>query len=113
MRHAAPGSYIRAANGAALVETAKRAFALVVALGTGVCSAPPALADGFIFSVGPDGRLNSVSDDASTLRSFSPTMPRVRLIVFSLRSTAIPWGMMRPLSDVAAQPGAARRSRLP
>lgn len=38
-------------------------------MGTGVCSAPPALADGFIFSVGPDGRLISVTEEASNLRS--------------------------------------------
>lgn len=53
-------------------------------MGTGVCSAPPALADGFIFSVGPDGRLNSVSDDASTLRSFSETQEATdRLFLFA------------------------------
>jgi hypothetical protein len=40
-------------------------------LGTGVCSAPEAWADGFIFSVGPDGRLINTAEDASTLRSFS------------------------------------------
>jgi hypothetical protein len=42
-----------------------------LALGTGVCSAPGAWADGFIFSVGPDGRLIDTAEDASTLRSFS------------------------------------------
>ena len=42
-----------------------------MALGTGVCSAPEAWADGFIFSVGPDGRLINTAEDASTLRSFS------------------------------------------
>jgi hypothetical protein len=34
-------------------------------LSTGVCAAPPALANGFIFSVGPDGRLISSSQDAN------------------------------------------------
>ena len=52
-------------------RTTDRAFALVVALGTGVCSAPPALADGFIFQVSPDGRLIDTSDTTSTLRSFT------------------------------------------
>ena len=42
-----------------------------MALGTSVCSAPEAWADGFIFSVGPDGRLIDAAEDASTLRSFS------------------------------------------
>jgi soluble lytic murein transglycosylase-like protein len=34
-------------------------------LGTGVCSAPPALADGFIFQVRPDGQLISTSQEAN------------------------------------------------
>nr|WP_132694192.1 lytic transglycosylase domain-containing protein [Rhodovulum steppense] len=51
-------------------RTADRAIALVIALGTGVCSAPPALADVFVFSVGPDGRLISVSEDRSLPRAF-------------------------------------------
>ncbi len=52
-------------------RTTDRAFALVFALGTGVCSAPPALADGFIFQVSPDGRLIDTTDTTSTLRSFT------------------------------------------
>lgn len=57
-------------------RTTDRAFALVVALGTGVCSAPLALlaqtgADGFIFQVGPDGRLIDTAETMSSLRSFS------------------------------------------
>ena len=40
-------------------------------MGTSVCSAPEVWADGFIFSVGPDGRLINTAEDASTLRSFS------------------------------------------
>ena len=51
-------------------RTADRALALVIALGTGVCSGPLALADGFIFSVAPDGRLRDTAENASTLRSF-------------------------------------------
>ena len=47
------------------------ALAVAIALGTGVCSAPEAWADGFIFLVGPDGRLINTAEDASTLRSFS------------------------------------------
>ena len=57
-------------------KTTDRALALVVALGTGVCSAPlaaetPTGAAGFIFAVGPDGQLISVTESASTLRSFT------------------------------------------
>lgn len=40
-------------------------------MGTGVCSTPLALADGFIFQVRPDGRLISVTEEASNLRSFT------------------------------------------
>jgi Transglycosylase SLT domain len=52
------------------------AFAVAIVLGTGICSAPAAAetwtgADGFIFSVGPDGRLIDTAGDSSTLRSFS------------------------------------------
>jgi hypothetical protein len=50
-----------------------RALALVIVLGTGVYSTPLALADGFIFSVGPDGRLVSASSEQGTLRSFAET----------------------------------------
>ncbi len=57
-------------------KAADRATALVVALGTGVCSAPPALADGFIFSVGPDGQLISSSQEANG-RLFLFAEPRV------------------------------------
>ena len=39
-------------------------------MSTDVCSAPLALADSFIFSVGPDGRLRDTAENASTLRSF-------------------------------------------
>jgi len=47
-----------------------------VLLGTGVCSAPQAAeaqtwTDGFIFSVGADGRLISVSAEQGALRSFT------------------------------------------
>lgn len=57
-------------------RTADSAFALVVALATGVCSAPLAAdarsgTDGFVFSVGFDGRLISVTAEASTLRSWT------------------------------------------
>jgi hypothetical protein len=40
-------------------------------LGTGVCSAPLALADGFIFQVSPDGRLIDTAETTSSLRSFT------------------------------------------
>jgi len=57
-------------------RTADRAFALVVALATGVCSVPLAAdagsgTDGFVFAVGFDGRLISVPAEASTLRSWT------------------------------------------
>lgn len=57
-------------------RTADRALALALALGTGVCSAPLALlaqtgADGFIFEVGPDGRLTNVTEGARSLRLFA------------------------------------------
>ncbi len=52
-------------------RTTDRAFALVVALGTGVCSAPLAFADGFIFQVSPDGRLIDTAETTSSLRSFT------------------------------------------
>lgn len=57
-------------------KAADRATALVVALGTGVCSAPPALADGFIFSVSPDGQLISSSQETNG-RLFLFAEPRV------------------------------------
>ena len=57
-------------------KAADRATALVVALGTGVCSAPPALADGFIFQVRPDGQLISSSQEANG-RLFLFAEPRV------------------------------------
>ncbi len=40
-------------------------------MGAGICLAPGAQADGFIFSVGLDGRLIDTAEDASALRSFS------------------------------------------
>ena len=56
-------------------KTTDRALALVFALATGVCAAPLAAetltgANGFIFSVGPDGQLISVTEGASALRAF-------------------------------------------
>ena len=56
-------------------KTTDRALALVFALATGVCAAPLTAetltgADGFIFSVGPDGQLISITESASTLRLF-------------------------------------------
>ena len=51
-------------------RTTDRAFALVVALGTGVCSAPLALADGFIFQVSPDGQLIDIANGTQSLRAF-------------------------------------------
>ena len=57
-------------------RTTDRVFALVVLLGTGVCSAPPAAyaqngAGGFIFQVSPDGRLIDMAETTSSLRSFT------------------------------------------
>jgi len=57
-------------------RTADRAFALILLLGTGVCSAPLAAealsgGGGFIFAVGPEGRLIDTAEDTSTLRSLS------------------------------------------
>ncbi len=56
-------------------RTAERAWALTVALGTGVCSAPLALhaqtgADGFIFEISPDGQLIDIANDTQSLRAF-------------------------------------------
>jgi hypothetical protein len=56
-------------------RTAERAWALTVALGTGVCSAPLALhaqigADGFIFEVSPDGQLIDIANGTQSLRAF-------------------------------------------
>jgi hypothetical protein len=56
-------------------RTTDRALALVFALATGVCAAPLAAetltgANGFIFLVGPDGQLISVTEGTSTLRAF-------------------------------------------
>jgi hypothetical protein len=56
-------------------RTTDRALALVFALATGVCAAPLTAetltgANGFIFSVGPDGQLISVTAEQSTLRTF-------------------------------------------
>jgi soluble lytic murein transglycosylase-like protein len=55
--------------------TTDRALALVFALAAGLCAAPLTAetltgADGFIFSVGPDGQLISVTAEQSTLRAF-------------------------------------------
>jgi hypothetical protein len=57
-------------------RTTDRAFALVFALGTGVCSAPPAAyaqtgADGFIFQVSPDGRLIDTAETTKSLLSLT------------------------------------------
>jgi hypothetical protein len=57
-------------------RTTDRALALVFALATGVCAAPLTAetltgANGFIFSVGPDGQLISVTAEQSTLRAFA------------------------------------------
>jgi hypothetical protein len=74
-------------------------------LGTGVCSAPPALADGFIFQVSPDGRLIDTTDTTSTLRSFTgdddaQTGPLPdRLFLFAAPQSH---GDDHPLSDVTA-----------
>ena len=91
-------------------RTTDRAFALVVALGTGVCSAPPALADGFIFQVSPDGRLIDTAETASTLRSFTGEedaqngpLPD-RLFLFAAPQSR---GDDAPLSDVTAAAAAA------
>lgn len=42
-----------------------------MALAVSICSTPPALSEGFVFSVGSDGRLLSVSAESETLRSFT------------------------------------------
>jgi hypothetical protein len=57
-------------------RTTDRALALVFALATGVCAAPLTAetltgANDFIFSVGPDGQLISVTAEQSTLRAFA------------------------------------------
>lgn len=94
-------------------RTTDRAFALVVALGTGVCSAPPALADGFIFQVSPDGRLIDTTDTTSTLRSFTGDddarngpLPD-RLFLFAAPQSR---GDDDPLSDVTAAAAVAPRA---
>ena len=51
-------------------RTTDGASALVVALAAGVCSAPPALADGFIFRVSPDGQLIDIANGTQSLRAF-------------------------------------------
>jgi soluble lytic murein transglycosylase-like protein len=56
-------------------RTTERTLALVFALGTGVCAAPLTAetltgTDSFIFSVGPNGQLISVTEGTSTLRAF-------------------------------------------
>jgi len=68
-------------------------------LGTGVCSAPPALADGFIFQVSPDGQLIDITNGTQSLRAFEGSdastdrTPTDRLFLFA-----------RPRSSVADQP---------
>jgi len=83
-----PDARIQAAPARFWPKTPDRALALVLLLGTGVCSAPLAAeavsgAGGFIFSVGPDGRLISVSADAGTLRSFAESGEAGRLFLFA------------------------------
>lgn len=74
-------------------------------MGTGVCSAPPALADGFIFQVSPDGRLIDTAESTSTLRTFTgdddaQTGPLPdRLFLFAAPQSR---GDDDPLSDVTA-----------
>jgi len=84
-----------------------RALALVIVLGTGVYSTPLALADGFIFSVGPDGRLVSASSEQGTLRSFAETdeAQTDRLFLF-----AEPEGGEVPAPVAASAPRAMRTS---
>jgi len=76
-------------------------------LGTGVCSAPLALADGFIFSVGLDGRLISASSEQGTLGSFTDTdeAQTNRLFLF-----AEPDGPEAPVAAALPAPRAVRAS---
>ena len=99
-------------------RTTDRAFALVVLLGTGVCSAPPAAyaqngADGFIFQVSPDGRLIDTAETTSSLRSFTGDddaqngpLPD-RLFLFATPHSR---GDADPLSDVTAAAAVAPRA---
>lgn len=82
-------------------------------MGTGVCSAPPALADGFIFRVSPDGRLIDTAESTSTLRSFSgddatqtAALPE-RLFLFAAPQSR---GDDDPLSDVTTAAAIAPRT---
>lgn len=81
------------------------ALALVIVLGTGVYSTHLALADSFIFSVGPDGRLVSASSEQGTLRSFTETdaAQTDRLFLF-----AEPDGGEAPVAAAASAPRALR-----
>ena len=68
---------------------------------------PAAFADGFIFSVGPDGRLVSDSSEQGTLRSFAETdaAQTDRLFLF-----AEPEGGEVPVAVAASAPRAMRAS---
>jgi len=68
---------------------------------------PAAFADGFIFSVGPDGRLVSASSEQGTLRSFAETdeAQTDRLFLF-----AEPEGGEVPVAVAASAPRAMRAS---
>lgn len=93
-------------------RTTDRAFALVVALGTGVCSAPPALADGFIFQVSPDGRLIDMAEITSSLRSFTGDDAQTgplpdRLFLFAAPQSG---GDDAPPSDLTAAAAVAPRA---
>lgn len=76
-------------------------------MGAGFYSAPAALADGFIFSVGRDGRLISVTEEASTLRRFTDDdeAQRDRLFLF-----AEPESSATPVVAIATAPRAGRVS---
>ena len=91
-------------------RTADSAFALVLAVGTGFCAAPLAAetqtsTGGFIFSVGPDGRLIDTAGNLSTLRSFAgiDQAQTDRLFLFAAPQSSVdddPLGQFAPAAIV-------------
>ena len=97
-------------------RTADRAFALALAVGTGICAAPlaaetPTSTGGFIFSVGPDGRLIDIAGGTSSLRSFAgdDEAHTDRLLLFAAPQSS---GDGDPTSQVAAATIVAPRAFL-
>jgi len=96
-------------------KTTDRALALVFALATGVCAAPLTAetltgANGFIFSVGPDGQLISVTEETSALRAFMGDEEALnggqtdRLFLFAAPQTREDDDPLSPVAAAAVMP---------